>query len=83
MGRKQKLLQKALNSPRNLRFNEMVTLVEAFGFELSRIGGSHHIFTHPAVDELINIQNVAGQAKPYQVKQFLQLVERYNLKLDD
>jgi predicted RNA binding protein YcfA (HicA-like mRNA interferase family) len=61
----------------------MVTLVEAFGFHLSRVEGSHHIFAHPDVPELINIQNVGGQAKPYQVRQFLKLVERYNLKLGD
>ncbi|WP_236097091.1 type II toxin-antitoxin system HicA family toxin [Dolichospermum planctonicum] len=26
-----------------------MTLVEAFGFSLSRINGSHHIFTHPTI----------------------------------
>jgi len=56
--RKHKLLNKALNSPRNLRFSEMVTLIEAFGFHLSRVSGSHHIFVHPTVRELINVQDV-------------------------
>ncbi len=69
--------------PHNMRFKDMVTLLEAFGFRLSRVKGSHHIFVHPQVRELINIQDVAGQAKPYQVRQFLQLVERYNLELGD
>jgi hypothetical protein len=81
--KKRKLLQKALATPKNVRFREMITLVEAFGFRLSRVKGSHHIFVHPRVRELINIQNVDGQAKPYQVRQFLQLVERYNLELGD
>jgi hypothetical protein len=31
--------------------------------------------------ELINLQNVHGQVKPYQIKQFLALVERYNLRM--
>jgi predicted RNA binding protein YcfA (HicA-like mRNA interferase family) len=52
------------------------------GFALARQAGSHHIFGHPTVDELINIQDVSGEAKPYQVRQFLRLVERYNLKLE-
>jgi predicted RNA binding protein YcfA (HicA-like mRNA interferase family) len=78
-----KLLQKVLNNPRNIRFREMVTLVEAFGFRLSRIKGSHHIFVHPQVQELVNLQEVRGQAKPYQVRQFLKLVERYSLELGD
>jgi len=74
-----KLLDKALASPANVRFGEMVKLVEAFGFGLSRVSGSHHIFVHPDVKELVNLQDVEGMAKPYQVRQFLKLVERYNL----
>ena len=81
--RKQKLLRKALTSPKNFRFNDMVTLVEAFGFRLARSSGSHHVFIHSEVAELVNLQEVQGQAKPYQVSQFLHLVERYNLKLGE
>ena len=81
--RKRKLLQKILSGSRNIRFSEMTTLVEAFGFRLSRVKGSHHIFAHPEVRELINLQDVNGKAKPYQVRQFLRLVERYSLTLED
>jgi predicted RNA binding protein YcfA (HicA-like mRNA interferase family) len=76
-----KLLQKALQSPANLRFEKACTLARAFGFHLSRVSGSHHIFARPGVRELVNLQEVAGKAKPYQVKQLLGLVERYNLTL--
>jgi predicted RNA binding protein YcfA (HicA-like mRNA interferase family) len=58
-------------------------LIEAFGFELTRVSGSHNIFKRNGVKELINVQNVNGKAKPYQIKQFLMLVERYNLKLEE
>jgi hypothetical protein len=34
----------------------MVTLAEAFGFRLSRVKGSHHIFVHPQVRELVNFR---------------------------
>jgi hypothetical protein len=81
--KKQKLLRKALTSPKNFRFSDMVTLLEAFGFRLSRSSGSHHIFVHPEISELVNLQDVQGQAKPYQIGQFLQLVEKYNLKLGE
>jgi len=80
---KRRLLQKALSSPANLRFTDMVALAKAFGFRQSRVSGSHHIYVHSHVDELLNLQNVAGQAKPYQVRQFLRLIERYNLTLED
>lgn len=80
---KRKLLRKILHAPQNVKFSEMLTLVLAYGFVLSRVSGSHHIFIHPDVLELVNLQNVNGQAKPYQIRQFLKLVERYNLQLGE
>jgi len=41
------------------------------------------IFVHKDIPELVNLQNVNGQVKPYQVRQFMELVERYNLHLDE
>ena len=81
--KRRKLLHKAISSPESVRFDEMGTLVEAFGFRLSRVNGSHHIYVHPEVRELVNLQNVGGKAKPYQIRQFLRLVERYNLTMGD
>ena len=77
-----KVLEKILRGSRNVRFADMQGLVKAFGFTLSRVSGSHRIFTHPNVPELVNLQEVSGQAKPYQIRQFLKLVEEYNLKLE-
>jgi predicted RNA binding protein YcfA (HicA-like mRNA interferase family) len=79
MTKKQKLLEKILAGSKNVQFDEMVVLVEAFRFRLSRVNGSHHIFDHPEIPDLVNLQNKKGQAKPYQVRQFLALVEQYNL----
>ncbi|MCD4696956.1 MAG: type II toxin-antitoxin system HicA family toxin [Bacteroidales bacterium] len=78
-----KLLEKILGGSKNIHFNDFVNLVENFGFQLSRTKGSHHIFIHKGINELINLQNYKGKAKPYQVKQFLELIERYNLKMED
>ncbi|KYC41354.1 hypothetical protein WA1_21865 [Scytonema hofmannii PCC 7110] len=81
--KKRKLLEKALSGSKNLQFNELVILIEAFGFTLSRISGSHHIYNHPEVPEIINIQNRNGKAVPYQVRQFLSIIEQYNLTLEN
>jgi predicted RNA binding protein YcfA (HicA-like mRNA interferase family) len=81
--KKRKLLEKVLSGSKNIQFNEMVTLIEAFGFRLSRINGSHHIFKHTEVPEIINIQNKKGKVTPYQVRQFLSLIEEYALTLED
>lgn len=80
---RRKLLHKIVRGSKNVRFSEMVHLVEGFGFFLARTEGSHHLFSKPEIPELVNLQEVKGQAKPYQVRQFLKLVERHNLKLED
>jgi len=80
---RQKILKKILGGSKNIRFVDMVHLVRGFGFELSRTEGSHHIFFRPDIPELVNLQNVRGQAKIYQIRQFLKLVERHDLKLED
>jgi predicted RNA binding protein YcfA (HicA-like mRNA interferase family) len=53
---KRKLLKKALSGTANFRFDDMVSLVEGFGFRRSRTSGSHHnIFVHADVAELVNL----------------------------
>jgi len=80
---RRRLLNKILSGSKNIRFDDLVLLADGFGFELSRVRGSHHIFQHPDIPELLNLQNDRGHAKPYQVRQFLDLVERYRLTLED
>jgi len=65
----------------NLRFEDVLNLSMKLGFELTRRSGSHHILRHPDLSEALNLQDAAGQAKPYQVRQFRDLVLRYNLQI--
>lgn len=81
MKRRALLLRLSRGHVQNVRFRDLCDLVEAFGFELDRIEGSHHLFVHPAVPQIINLQPLGQDAKPYQIRQFLRLVQRYNLKL--
>ncbi|MBX3064763.1 MAG: type II toxin-antitoxin system HicA family toxin [Anaerolineae bacterium] len=84
MSKKRKLLNRVLSGSKNIRFGDLVTLLEAFGFTLDRISGSHHIYEHPEVSQSVSIQpDKNGQAKPYQVRQFLALVERHRLRFID
>ena len=83
MNRRRLLRRLARGAVHNVSFGDMVNLAEGFGFGIQRVSGSHHIFSHPDVPELINLQSADGQAKPYQIRQFLRLVERYNLRLED
>lgn len=83
MTKREKILAKVLSGSKNIPFDDFVLLVKGFGFRLSRINGSHHIFVHQDVKELVNLQSVDGQIKPYQVRQFMELVERYHLHMEE
>ena len=79
-----KLLKRlARGAVANVAFADLCSLAEALGFELRRVRGSHHVFAHPDIPQLINLQSVHGQAKPYQIRQLVRLVERYDLRLKD
>lgn len=80
---RRKLLQKLLAGSRNIRFRDFIRLVEAFGFTHARTTGSHRIYVHSSVPVPLNLQPLDGEAKPYQIKQFLELVEGYNLTMED
>ena len=67
----------------DVRFADMCGLAEAFGFRQLRVSGGHRIFGRTGVRELLNLQAVSGRAKPYQVRQFMRLVARYRLKMED
>ncbi|MGH2558178.1 MAG: type II toxin-antitoxin system HicA family toxin [Thermomicrobiales bacterium] len=80
-----RLLRRAQTNPAALRFNELEALALAFGFELVRITGSHHIFAHPAVlTEILNVQpDKIGMGKAYQVRQLIKMIKDYDLTPED
>lgn len=79
---KRKVLANVLAGSRNIRFGDFVNLIEGMGFRLARVNGSHHIFQHPDVPEAVNVQDVKGEAKPYQIRQVVELIEEYGLSLE-
>jgi predicted RNA binding protein YcfA (HicA-like mRNA interferase family) len=83
MNRKKLLARITQGVVKNVSFSDFTNLVEAFGFSLVRVRGSHHIYGRGDIRELVNVQDVSGQAKPYQIRQFVALIERYNLALPE
>lgn len=80
MNPKRLLARVAAGHMQNVSFGDFSALVTSFGFREARIEGSHHIFQHDNIPEQLNLQDVRGEAKPYQIRQFLRLVERYDLR---
>jgi predicted RNA binding protein YcfA (HicA-like mRNA interferase family) len=81
MDKRKLLIRLARGELANVAFGDALSLMEGLGFELRRVSGSHHVFAHPEITELLNLQSVRGQAKPYQLRQLMRLVERYDLRL--
>ena len=81
--RARKIYEKLLANPQNVRFAEFCKVVEAFGYRLDRISGSHHIYEDRAAPRPLNLQSRRGEAKPYQIRQFLRDVEEFHLTLND
>ncbi len=77
---RRKLLAKARNNLDGLRFSDLVLLVEWAGFTLRGGEGSHHVYLHPDVPEILGIQRGRdGKAKAYQVRQFLTVFDEHGL----
>jgi hypothetical protein len=81
---RRKLLEKLLQGHvQNVAFKDFRNLVLGFGFSWDRTEGSHHLFTRDDIPDIVNLQERRGEAKPYQVREFVRLIERYNLRLED
>ncbi len=70
------------SSNADIDFSELCALLRSLGFT-ERIRGSHHIFTREGVIEILNLQPLGHQAKPYQVRQVRELLVRYQLGVED
>ena len=85
MPSKRKLLMRVRNNPRDVRFSDLVRLVEAAGFvPIPQRGTSHRQYVHPITGAYLNLRpRRNGKAKEFQVRQFLDAVEEYGLRMED
>lgn len=77
MNSAKKILDQMRKEPANVRFADLRKVCEAFFGEPRQSGSSHLIFRMPwPGDPRINIQDAGGKAKPYQVRQVLQAIDK-------
>lgn len=84
MGRFEKLYSHILmrRSDANVPFDALCAMLRLLGFD-QHIKGDHHIFTHPGIEEILNLQPKNGKGKPYQVKQVRDVIIKYQLRLGE
>lgn len=71
-----------LDGQRAIPFEDFARLLAAFGFVQKRTRRSHHIFHHPKAMRPLSIQPRGGEAKAYQIAQFLAMVEQFDLTME-
>ena len=79
------ILAAAKAAPRSVTFVDLKRLVTAIGFVLDRHNGDHDIYVRSSVPEIINLQPRKGDrrmAKPYQVNQVVEIIERYAIEVE-
>ena len=57
--KKRKLFNKILQGSKNIHFHDFVNFIEGFGFNLIRTKGSHHIYGHDEINELIKLETLS------------------------
>lgn len=83
MTKPSKLYARLLASRSSIRFRDFLRILDAFGFTLDRTTGSHHHYKHPLARRPLSIQPRGDVAKPYQIDQFLDIVEEFGLSIED
>ena len=76
MSKRKKLLKRLRNNPKNVSFEQLRSLLEAYGIILDRVSGSHHIFVVQIGDEEFNLPiPYRHPLKPVYVKKALDLID--------
>ena len=79
-----RVLEQMRREPAGVRFADLKKLCEHYFGAARQSGSSHAIFKTPwAGDPRVNIQNAKGKAKPYQVRQVLQAIEKIEGQSDE
>ena len=74
-------LKQFKQNPANVRFNDLCKVCEHYFGKARQSGSSHRIYkTTWRGDPRVNIQNIKGKAKAYQVKQVLKAIERLEVE---
>ena len=72
-----KILEQMRREPANVGFSDLKKVCEAYFGKSRQDGSSHAIFKTPwPGDPRVNIQSAKGKAKPYQVRQILQAIDK-------
>lgn len=77
------ILERMRKNPKGMRFSELCKVCDEYFGEPRQSGSSHRVYKTPwQGDPRVNIQNFKGKAKPYQVRQVIQAIDRLEIRND-
>ena len=76
-------LQSAGRVGGSLTFREFDRLLRAFGFRHERTTGSHRQYVHPRVPWVFTVNPDGTDARRYQVRQLLDMIDTYELSIEE
>jgi hypothetical protein len=78
MAKVEKIIAAMKENPSNIRFSDLVKVCKHYFGEPRQSGTSHQVYKTPwPGDPRVNIQkHKSGKARPYQVRQVLQAIEK-------
>lgn len=82
MSQLDKLIRRFLNG-QLLTFTEFRSVLEAYGWRLERVRGSHHIYRHDGASRPLPIEPDGKDARAYQLRQARVMIERHGLTRDE
>lgn len=79
-----KLLQRLLAGQHGISFRDFERILISLGFVWDRTKGSHRHYVHPKLSRPFPVQpDRSGDAKRYQIRELLELVEAYGLHIEE
>ncbi|MBS1786100.1 MAG: type II toxin-antitoxin system HicA family toxin [Acidobacteria bacterium] len=75
MSKCSKLLEKAREAPNSIRFDELCSLAECYGFTFKRKTGSHHIYKRPGYYKTFSFPERSGNVLRAYVDDLLDTID--------
>jgi predicted RNA binding protein YcfA (HicA-like mRNA interferase family) len=78
-----KILQRLLDGQHSISFRDFERILVALGFSWERTKGSHRQYVHPKIPRPFPVQPSGKDAKRYQIRELLELIEGYGLHIGE
>ena len=77
MTRRDKLLAAIRNNPKGVRFADACKAAETIGFIRAGGKGSHTVYAKTGEPAILNFQDRNGYIPPYQARQLIEMLDKY------